>query len=411
MNLLDTKTQKKAVILKKPSGTITISGNLDIRERKFYNVFLKVAEEGLKLNPQQHIFTTTLIELKKALNVKEDDKNNTEYEKIIRRLSNITLEYNILEKDNYIRGFAHLIDNVKIETNKVTKFVTVSYSIPEEVRLSIISKNGIYASIDLMVIRGLQSKYSVILYEIVKDYHKVEIPVMSMENFRKIFGVEEKYTRIDHLKLRVLDVAVNELNNNENIDFFVGYELIKTGRVYTHIKFRVKPKPARLTSSRSEKAMLENKVNENEDLQELLSYVPRAYRKTQKVASILLAGLRDKGKNYTMAQVEYCAKQYHKDKVKNFVAFLKKAIEEDYAAFEKLDIDVYSILEDAPNCRFSTVDDERYIITSVDPVKGDPNKFIVHARNLDTGYNIKFPIPKANLLNIIKRNKELEKQT
>ncbi len=408
MDSLKNIAKKRAVILKKPSGTISISGNLDARERKLYNMLLKVAEESLKQNPQQHIFITTLTELKQALNVKEDDKHNANYKEIIKNMSNVKLEYNILEKDRYIEGFAHLLDDVEFIHDKTTKSVIVKYYIPERVRLSIISKNGIYANINLMIIKGLQSKYSIILYEIVRDYQNVEIPQMPMEKFRKIFGIEEKYHRIDHLKSRVLDVAVNELNNNENIDFFVGYELIKTGRVYTHIKFKIKPKPAKLKSLQSEKAMLENKVNENEELQELLSCVPRAYRKTQKVVSILLASLRDKGKSYTMAQVEYCAKQYDKDKVKNFIAFLKKAIEEDYAAFEKLDIDVYTILEDAPNCRFSTVDNERYIITSVDPVKGDPNKFIVHATNLDTKYNIRFPIPKANLLNIIKRNKELE---
>ena len=48
-----------------------------------------------------------------------------------------------------------------------------------------LSSNGIYAKIDLIVIKGLKSKYSIILYELLKDYENVEIPVLSIEKFRE----------------------------------------------------------------------------------------------------------------------------------------------------------------------------------------------------------------------------------
>ncbi len=346
MNSTNIVKTKKTTILQKPSGTIAISGNLDARERKLYNMLLKVAEISLKRNPQQNIFTTTLATLKQALNVNEDDKNNATYEKILKRLKGTELEYNILEKDRHIKGFASLLDNVEIETDKITKFVTVTYSIPERVRQSMINKNGMYANIDLIIIRGLESKYSIILYELVKDYQKVEIPQMTIKEFRKLFGVDDKYHQMPLLRKWVLDVAIRELNDNENIDFLVDYKLIKTGKVYTHIKFSVKPKPIKLKELPQQSEKLEKQASENEDLKEILILIPKKYRDTQKVVSIVLGGLNSKSKEYTIAQVKYCVKQLEKEKVKNFIAYLKKAIEEDYAGFEKINLDIITV-EDA----------------------------------------------------------------
>jgi len=342
---------KKTTMLQKPSGTIAISGNLDARERKLYNMLLKVAEINLRQNPQQNIFTTTLATLKQALNVNEDDKHNTDYKKILEKMSDIKLRYNILKKDHRIEGFAHLIDNVKFITDESTKFTTISYSIPEEVRQSIINKNGMYASIDLVIIRGLVSKYSIILYELVKDYQKVEIPKMTMQDFKEIFGIEGKYEgRINNLKAKVLDVAVNELNANENINFTVKYELIKTGKIYTHIKFTAKPKQIKEKQIEIQELQqlqlqplqqLPEKVS-NPELEEIIPYLPRAYQSTKKVIDILIEALehKRKSKDYIISQIKYCNEQYKKDKVKNYVLYLRNAIEKDYACAEEVELDI-----------------------------------------------------------------------
>ncbi len=228
---------QRTIILKEPNGSIAISGNLSMREKKVYNMFLETAEESLKRNPQQHIFSVALAKFK-----------DNDYEKIIKRLSDVRLEYKILEKNSRINGFASLLDNIEIKTYTTTNFVTIAYSIPEIVRQSMISKNDIYSSIDIMIIKGLQSKYSILLYEITKEYQNLKIPKMeiTMEEFSTIFGIEGKYKLTPDLKKRVLDVAVNELNNNENIDFLVSYKLKKTKAKYTHIKFEIEPKPTKL---------------------------------------------------------------------------------------------------------------------------------------------------------------------
>ncbi len=412
-SLNDVKTKKRAMILKKPSGTIAVSGNLDVRERKFYNMFLKIAEETLKQDPKRHIFKTTLTELKQALNVEENDKHNIDYKKIIKRMGDIKLEYNIFEKDNYIEGIASLLDNIEIKTDKITKFVTIIYSIPEKVRQSMINKNGIYGSIDLMIIKGLKSKYSIILYEFAKDYQKAELPKMTMQDFKKAFGIEKRYEgRIDHLKTYVLDVATNELNNNKNIDFLVDYELIKAGKVYTNIKFKIKPKPMKIKEPLQTK-QLESQSLENEDLKEILIYIPRQYMNTQKVVSLILSGLNSKGKDYTIAQVKYCAERYGKNKVNNFVAYLNKALEEDYAGFEKIDVGIVRF-EDAVGCRLRRKKDDgtksAFVISDV--VKSvTEGKYHVCFKNLDTNKEEWAMMDEDWILNIAKKKIELSKSS
>ncbi len=119
-----------------------------------------------------------------------------------------------------------------------------------------------------LVVKGLQSKYSIILYKFIQNYQNVKIPEMTMEEFRKIFEIEKKYNgRINNLKAKVLDFALNEINRNDNIDFLVDYELKKTGKVYTHIKFEVKQKPMKIQLQELEKEK-QVKEEDNEQVKE-----------------------------------------------------------------------------------------------------------------------------------------------
>jgi plasmid replication initiation protein len=65
--------------------------------------------------------------------------------------------------------------------------------------------------------------YSIALYELAEDYLNAQIPKMTMENFRDLMGLEEgQYYKFSMLKKRVIDVAVNEINDRKNINFTFG---------------------------------------------------------------------------------------------------------------------------------------------------------------------------------------------
>jgi len=323
----EVKILKHAVILQKPSGTIAIAGNLNTLQRKFYNIFLHEVKNTLQQNINTERFEITLDTLKKFLNVKERDKNNAYFRQVIDELFKTVVEYNMLGKDKVIYGKAHLLDNLDWQIDKKTHNVVIKYTIPLIIKNAMVNilkgkPDALYANIDLVIIKGLKSKYSVLLYELCKDYEKAEVPEMSIQEMRKIFGIENKrtYRIFTNVRMKILDPAIQELNTNPNIPFYVKYQLVKEGNTYTRIKFIVTPKPVKLTQQTSE----------SEGLQELLLAIPEEYRKAKNCASLLLEALKEKDKEYIKAQIEYV----NSKKPENYVAYLREAIENDYAGFE-----------------------------------------------------------------------------
>ena len=330
-NLLGLKKQslnKQVELLQKPSGTISIAGDLSVIERKFYNKFLQNAKQQLEKDINRIEFDVSLQSLKNSLDVVEDDKNNNNYKKVLKKLFDTIVTYNILDKDKTINGAAHLLDNLDFKINNETKELTVFYTIPSIIRRSLVNiiqnnPENLYAKINLAIIKGLKSKYSIILYEICKDYQNAEIPEMTIEQFKRLFGIENQKTyQLFFFKIRerVLDTAVKELNENPNVEFTVGYKLIKQSTSYTSIKFFIKYKSV-------SKPIEETR--DNQHLKILINALPEEER-TKSIEAYLAKCLKDYDARYLLHQIEYVAQQ----KPKNFFAYLKKSIQEDYAKAE-----------------------------------------------------------------------------
>ena len=92
---------------------------------------------------------------------------------------------------------------------------------------------------------GMDSIYSVRLYELLVQWVTAKnTPLFELEKFRDQLGVEDhEYKRMGNFKLRVLDLAVKEIN--EKSDIKVSYSQVKKGRTITGFKFKVlaKDKP------------------------------------------------------------------------------------------------------------------------------------------------------------------------
>lgn len=93
----------------------------------------------------------------------------------------------------------------------------------------------------------LKSIYSVRLYELLVQWKEAKkTPVFDLNTFRGQLGLGvNEYKVMGNFKLRVLDMAVNEIN--EKTDLKVSYEQTKKGRKIVGFQFKVlvksKPKP------------------------------------------------------------------------------------------------------------------------------------------------------------------------
>ena len=99
---------------------------------------------------------------------------------------------------------------------------------------------------------SMDSIYSVRLYELLVQWVTAKnTPLFELDKFRNQLGVEDhEYKRMGNFKLRVLDLAVKEIN--EKSDIKVSYSQVKKGRTITGFKFKV------LAKDKSKKAELEN---------------------------------------------------------------------------------------------------------------------------------------------------------
>ena len=88
----------------------------------------------------------------------------------------------------------------------------------------------------------LTSKYATRLYELLIAWREVgKTPIFELQQLRKNLGVEDdEYQRMHHFKSRVLDSAINQIN--EHTDIKATYEQHKQGRTITGFSFKFKPK-------------------------------------------------------------------------------------------------------------------------------------------------------------------------
>ena len=101
---------------------------------------------------------------------------------------------------------------------------------------------------------SMDSIYSVRIYELLVQWKAAKkTPVFELGKFRDQLGVEvSEYKAMCDFKKRVLEVAINEIN--EKSDIKINYEQVKKGRSIAGFKFKVlakdKPKNAKQEGSR-----------------------------------------------------------------------------------------------------------------------------------------------------------------
>lgn len=99
-----------------------------------------------------------------------------------------------------------------------------------------------FTSYELQQITGLKSAYAIRLYELLMQWKVAgKTPLLELIEFRNQLGIiESEYQRMDVFKRRVLDIAVDQIN--ENTDITVSYEQHKSGRTITGFSFKFKQK-------------------------------------------------------------------------------------------------------------------------------------------------------------------------
>lgn len=148
-------------------------------------------------------------------------------------------------------------------------------------------------------ISELNSQYSIRIYEILKQYLKVNFRRVELKELRRMMGIEDKkYKRFNDFRRKVLDKAEEEVC--EKTDLCFKWKPLKTGRKITSIEFYIYKK------SESEKKEL------SELPEKILFLIPEEHRSS--VKEICLKILSERGEHCLAWILEYVnTKQKHKN--------------------------------------------------------------------------------------------------
>ena len=112
----------------------------------------------------------------------------------------------------------------------------VKYSLGNFLQDKVLCYGNAYIS-EMPIIASFRSGYSVALHEQLeqrKQYQKWKVEV---KEFRLLMGIlEDEYTRMDNLKLRVINPAIDEIEKNTEY-FNLKYKSIKNGKSISHFEF------------------------------------------------------------------------------------------------------------------------------------------------------------------------------
>jgi len=89
-------------------------------------------------------------------------------------------------------------------------------------------------------VAGFSSFYSYRIYLMMMQFKSTGYCKIHLQDLRESLELGEKYEATKDLKVRVIDTAVGEIN--EKSPYTVKYEMLKTGRKFTHLELKFKTK-------------------------------------------------------------------------------------------------------------------------------------------------------------------------
>lgn len=181
-------------------------------------------------------YNDKFIEEQIILELKDIDKHKNYYKikKALKRLriKDIEVKYNLPNSGNIVELNTGIISGFKHQLN--SKFITIY--IPSAMSKCLCYIGGGFTSFQKVIAINLTSIYSKRMYEFCCRWvTKTPVYKSTIERYKEFLNVQGKYSKISHLKSKVLDIAEKELRNKA--DLFFTYSLQKTGKKYTHITF------------------------------------------------------------------------------------------------------------------------------------------------------------------------------
>lgn len=160
--------------------------------------------------------------------VNEEDKetNYKKYIKALKELRNIVVEFKIKDGNNKYKFYKP----VGMIEQPVYSDGVIKFKIAIEILYAMLYFAQGYRKYALSVAYKLNSTYSMRIYELISNQTKQMY--YKIDDFKAMFGLENKYRNINDFKRYVLDVAKKDLDENSPITFEYSLKKGKRGKKY-----------------------------------------------------------------------------------------------------------------------------------------------------------------------------------
>lgn len=204
--------------------------DLSITEQKIILIAISYIED-----PECRIVNIPLSSYKKYLGL--ESFNYEHFDKILKSLRQNTITIAKTDKntgeisEGVITGF---VDSIKIKDS------IISVNFNKDIWDYLINLKKDYTKYQLTYVLKLKSKHSIRLFELLKSYEYLSGHTIKVNELRQYLYLDDKYPRYNDLDKKILEPAINEINNiDENFDIKISYIPIKIGVKYDSIKFTI----------------------------------------------------------------------------------------------------------------------------------------------------------------------------
>lgn len=194
--------------------------------------------------------------------------------------------------------------------------------IPQIIAKELLKDNNLYyTTIKLLEEKSFKCSYSIIFYEIFKKYEKVELPIYTLKELKKLTKTENKYKTYYDFKRRVLIPAIKEINNfNKNFEY--SFNEVYLGRKVDSIQF---------TRENKDKDIIDAEIVEDTSMSEkLLNAIKKAKKSLYVQSAYSQKAMEKLLKKYDEKLIIKALKELanYNQEIKSFSAIMTAKIED-----------------------------------------------------------------------------------
>lgn len=236
---------KKAKDLKTPQSLIHLDHTMTLVQYKYWVLFLHDVKrqilQGVEPDEKGYYYIS-MKEVNALMGLSATQRKSIIFDDL-KALKNITVSYNVLEKDGTKAKIGHgLIYDWYVSNNRI------GYILPKTFVDTMLQmdtdKKSIFHLLNWQIFNSFSGKYEAIIYKLCKDYMGVGIThKFTIDEFRKYLGLgKNEYTEFKILNHWTIQKPIKIINESEISDITISVKFEKQGRKVVGVQFLVEPK-------------------------------------------------------------------------------------------------------------------------------------------------------------------------